>query len=93
MRLLCSKLRRSKAHRFAEGPGEVRLRREACGQGDLADLTVVAEQAHLRQSEALMADKLPLQDKRFARCAWDYRRRPMGFTHNKLHSKRTGIQM
>jgi hypothetical protein len=25
--------------------------------------------------------------------AWDYRRRPMGFTHNKLHSKRTGIQM
>jgi hypothetical protein len=58
MCFLGSKLRRSNADRFAEGPCEVRLRREAGSQGDFPNLTAFAEQAHLRQSEALMTDEL-----------------------------------
>jgi hypothetical protein len=43
MCFLGSKLRRSKTYGFAESPGEVRLRREAGSQSDLANLTVFAE--------------------------------------------------
>jgi hypothetical protein len=53
-----SKLRWRNAHHFAEGPGEVRLRREASGQGDLGNLAVFPEQAHFCKRKALMADKL-----------------------------------
>jgi hypothetical protein len=58
MCFLSSKLRWSNAHHFAEGPGEIRLRREASGEGDLVNLAVFTVQAHFCKRKALMADKL-----------------------------------
>jgi hypothetical protein len=51
-------LRRRHTNRLAEGPGKIRLRREAGRKCDLADLNLVIVQPHFRKLQAREADEL-----------------------------------